>query len=305
MSDTNNGRPVVEWPWVRPTPRDIDGWSLVASRAPIPEDALIPALRRTAVLEPDRCYRTRMMVHDALDAMAARLGEAEVRRRVGDDEAGRSLAADWADEYDKEGFWSIKFRIVEPVTPDLILTMLRELGNKLRRPASINVGGSCSLILAEVLSRPTNDVDVVNELPDVIRNDHELVNFIADKYNLRPTHFASHYLPDNWEFRTRSLGRLGRLDVKVVDPIDVIAGKFFSKRQKDGKDLLAVWPRVDHDVLRDRLEFNTADLRKEQRLLDAARHNWYIFTGRRGLPGEPELPPPPLEDEADDDQQPG
>ena len=49
-------------------------------------------------------------------------------------------------------------------------------------------------------------MDVVNELPEVIRSDHNLVNDLAAKYDLRLAHFASHYLPNNWQNRTRSVG---------------------------------------------------------------------------------------------------
>ena len=69
-----------------------------------------------------------------------------------------------------------------------------------------------------------------------------------------------------------------------MDPIDVLTGKLFSKRTKDGKDLLVCWPNIDVDVLRDRLKHNTADLRKEERLLEAAQLNWYVHTGEETLP---------------------
>ena len=264
--------------------RDPDAWTLVQNRGWIPEDALLPALRKTAELEPDPCYRTRMLVHDALDALAARWGEDVVRRRMGSDSAARRLAEYWADEYDKVGFWSIPRRLVNPTTPDIIRKFLRELGDRIRHPASISIGGSCSLLVTETLVRSTEDMDVVNELPEVIRTDHQLVNYLADKYQLRLSHFASHYLPNNWQNRTRSLGQFSKLDARIVDPIDVLTGKLFSKRQKDGKDVLACLPNIEMDVLRDRLQYNTIDLRKDERLLEAARHNWYVLTGEETLP---------------------
>ena len=37
-------------------------------------------------------------------------------------------------------------------------------------------------------------------------------------------------------------------------------------------------------MLRDRLQYNTADLREDERLAEAARHNWYVLTGDEALP---------------------
>ena len=284
MSAATEQAESLEFPGIRPMPREVDAWTLVSRQGFIPINALIPALRRTAKLEPERDYRTRMMVHDALDALAGRLGAAEVQRRLSDDESGRSLLEDWAQTFDKEGFWSIKLRLMEPTTPDVIRRMLRDLGQQVRKPTTISVGGSCSLILSETLLRQTEDIDVVDELPEAIRTDHELVNRLAARYNLRPTHFASHYLPNNWSNRTRYIGTFNKLSVRIVDPIDVLTGKMFSKRDKDFNDVQACWPQLDAEVLRDRLRFNTQDLRAEDRLRGAAEHNWYVLTGEDSLP---------------------
>ena len=104
------------------------------------------------------------------------------------------------------GFHVLWSRIVKTITPEHILKMLRDLGGQLREPARIHVGGSCSLMLAKVILRETTDMDVVNELPPTIRENHALVNRLADEYGLRLTHFASHYLPDTWR-EPNALGR--------------------------------------------------------------------------------------------------
>jgi hypothetical protein len=264
----------------------IDGWSLVSNRGWIPEDALIPAFRKTVRDEPDPCYRTQMMIHDGLDALAGRWGRSRVEARLGTDAAGDRLRAFWDYTYDKEGFWSIKMRLVEPVTPEQILRMLRDASRRVRRPARINVGGSCALILSRWITRPTDDVDVVNELPDVLRSDYELIDSLAARHKLRLTHFASHYLPDGWENRVVPAAMFNQLDVRVVDPTDVLTGKFFSRREKDYRDILASERHVSKDVLRERMEHNTSSFRTVNRLLWQGRDNWYAFSGEVGLPGE-------------------
>ena len=63
-----------------------------------------------------------------------------------------------------------------------------------------------------------------------------------------------------------------------------MTGKLFSVRSKDKKDLLAAWDKLDVEVLRDRLKYNTGSLRKDDRLREAAEHNWYALTGEEQLP---------------------
>jgi hypothetical protein len=264
----------------------IDGWSLVSQRGWVPEQALIPAFRKTVRDEPDPCYRTRMMIHDGLDALAGRWGRSRVDMSLGTDPAADRLREFWEEEFDKEGFWSIKVRLVDPVTRGQILKLLRDAGRRVRRPTRINVGGSCSLILSEWVTRRTDDLDVVDELPDVLRSDHELLNTLADRYGIRLTHFASHYLPDGWDNRTLPVGMFNQLDVRLVDPTDVITGKFFSRREKDYKDILASQSRFSETVIRERLEFDTRSFRKVPRLVQQGRTNWYTFSGEVGLPGE-------------------
>ena len=262
----------------------VDAWELIRPRGCIDEKAVIPALRRTAVLEPERDYRTRMLVHDALDALAGRWGESEVRRRLGDDEVARRLLADWADEYDKEGFWSIKLRLMEPTEPQTIHEMLEELGRRLREPAVISVGGSASLLMRNLLQRQTDDIDIVDELPPPIRTNHELVDGLTRRYGLRLAHFQSHYLPSGWENRPTSLGRMGRLDVFLVDAIDVLAGKVFSRREKDLDDLRAVRPHIDFDTLRERVATCCEAFKQEARSREAGELNWGVLTGENALP---------------------
>ena len=258
-----------------------DLWTLVQSRGWIDQALVIPAMRRTLAEEPPGDYRTELLIHEALNYLQERVGPATLRPQLREHEIAR------LDHFEREcdrGFQSVRSRLMEPTTPDTILQMLRALGERIRQPASISIGGSCSLLLTNMLVRSTDDVAIVDELPEVIRTDHALVDELVKKFGLRPTHFASHHLPNNWAFRARSLGRFGKLDARIVDPIDVIAGKFFSKRTKDFKDIQVCLPNIDMDVLRNRLQHNTTDLRKEERLLEAARHNWYVLTGEEALP---------------------
>ena len=131
---------------------------------------------------------------------------------------------------------------MEKTDPETIRQLLRELGTLASRPTRIDVGGSGALILLGNLSRSTDDIDIVDEVPPELRAQHDAMEQLASRYGLRLAHFQSHYLPAGWIDRVRSLGRFGNLEVFLVDPLDIFVGKLFSAREEDRDDLRALAP---------------------------------------------------------------
>ena len=260
-----------------------DAWKLVRTPGQIDAETLFDAVRRLPEIE-DFDYRSEMLVHDALTVLGEHWGEPALRGRLGRCENRTLLEGLRKKKFDKFGFWSLRKRVVEATSSDVILRLFRDLGQRIHRPAKIVVGGSSALILRNLLLRLTDDIDVVNELPDVVRSDPKVVDELADKYELRLTHFASHYLPDGYDRRTHSLGIYGRLDVRLVDALDVVTGKLFSRRPKDFKDIQTVWDLIDRDALKSRVQHSTASFRKEARFAESGQKNWYLLTGEEMLP---------------------
>jgi hypothetical protein len=145
----------------------------------------------------------------------------------------------------------------------------------------MHVGGSSALILLDLLSRKTEDIDVVDELPVSVRAEHALLQQLVARYGLRLAHFQSHYLPQGWQQRLRSFGRFGRLDVHLVDPIDIFVGKLFSSRMKDRDDLRALSPQLDRSAIVDRLSSSANTLAADPTLKANAENNWYIVYGQQ------------------------
>ena len=255
-----------------------DLWDLQRRRTWIDERQVLTAMRRTLAREGGAIdYRTELLLHDMAEAMRAR---------------GHSLPFACPDprsveEPDEIGFPSLASRLMTPVTPEVLETMFRLLGREVRRPVTLTVGGSVALTLRQLLSRETDDVDVVDELPPEIRNDHAVLNGLVDRFGLRLTHFGSHYLPEGWVNRTASHGVFGNVSVRLVDTYDLLADKVFSKRPKDQKDLDVVLPQVDRDVLANRIAHGTRMLRKVPGLEVIAAKNWYVLTGEETLPEAP------------------
>ncbi|MGC4034010.1 MAG: DUF6036 family nucleotidyltransferase [Tepidisphaeraceae bacterium] len=185
---------------------------------------------------------------------------------------------------DEIGFPSLKERIVNVTDPAILEKMFRDIGSRLHDPTEIVIGGSMALMIESFIARHTEDVDIVDELPPALRQDHALLQRTVDLFGLRLTHFQSHYLPDGWQDRTISFGVFGRLTVRLVDPLDMLAGKVFSRRDKDFKDVLAAWPKIDQAALRQRITHHTTALRKVPDAAEAGTHNWYVLTGEELLP---------------------
>lgn len=168
---------------------------------------------------------------------------------------------------------------MERTDAEVAKEFLRELGVKTKQPVVLTIGGAIALILQGALERSTTDIDVVDEVPESIRNQRDLLDDLQRRYQLLLTHFQSHYLPSGWEQRVRNLGAFGSIQVSVVDVYDVFLGKLFSKRTKDLDDLRALKPQLELDRLVSQLRGSTAALLSDPELRQTAENNWYVVFG--------------------------
>jgi len=230
--------------------------------------------------------RSQLLGRDSLRALESFWGASIFRRRLS--LIGADQLADRFRIAESEGtFHTLKQRVMETTDPENILRMLRRLGSRMRTPATLVLGRSTPLLLDAILVRKTDDVDVVDEVPEPLRNDHALIQEMIDEFGLRLTHFQSHYLPSGWKARVRSLGVFGRLTVHQVDSLDILVTKLFSRRVKDQRDLNEAWGLIDREKFMGRLAGDTSSLRSDERSLEAAQQNWYVLTGDADLPAPP------------------
>jgi hypothetical protein len=228
--------------------------------------AIDPQELRDAVLaEDDRDYRTRLLMRESAIVLREKFAI--------------NLTTPELEPQEKVGFPSLWKRVTAVTRPDTISEFLREVGSSLNRPTEVVIGGSSSLILQNLLSRPTEDVDVVDGVPEPIRQIGPRLESAEQEYALHFAHFQSHYLPDHWQNRLRSLGDFGRLRVFLVDGLDIFLGKLFSNRDKDKSDLRFLKPAFDKDAVAAHFAKTCRGLASEERLLKAAQHNWYVLYG--------------------------
>ena len=175
-------------------------------------------------------------------------------------------------------FPSLPLRLRAWTKVETINSYLRELDRSLTSDCRLMIGGATSLILSGLLRRGTENIDVVDEIPGPIRNLHRLQEELKKEYGLYIAHFQSHYLPQGWEGRLISYGSFRRLQVQLVDPMDVFVGKVSSKRMKARSDLRALEGNFCRETLKRRF-LSATNLRSDPLLLEAAEKNWYVVFG--------------------------
>jgi hypothetical protein len=186
-------------------------------------------------------YRTRLLVSDSVATLERHWGRSAFGRWLRESPVGRRIETIRHEHFEEVGFPSLERRIKNGTGPELVKTFLRDLGSQLSEPVRLEAGGSMALILTGYLSRGTEAVDVVDEVPKQVRRlSAQTVNTLAKCYGLKLAHLQSHYLPDDWRARRHSFEELDRLRVHLVDAYDEFLSKLFSGRKKDCDDLLVL-----------------------------------------------------------------
>jgi hypothetical protein len=260
------------------TASDSPLWELTRNNLPIEATRLIRAIA-SQVESGDLDFRTRVLIRDSLAALRDVRGEpwlAEMLEHSGQCDTIKKIASETVGDV---GFRSLGRRLMAYQDPEVAREFLRELGRGIHSPAKVIIGGSTALMFAGLLSRRTDDIDVVDELPASIRSEQDLLNTLQARYDLRLAHFQSHYLPDGWEARIQSLGRFDSIEAFIIDGYDIAVGKLFSKRDKDLDDLRSLKQSLDREAFASRFASAGKRLLQEPDLRQNAEKNWYILYG--------------------------
>lgn len=256
----------------------IDLWELTRGKPEIDPNDLAEAVCQQAG-EDDLDYRTRLLIRDSVDALRGHWGDSRLLQWLERCPNRGRITAFCREEFDKVGFPTISRRLMEKTDPDLIRKLLDQLGWMVHQDTTTYIAGSVALILPGYLSRHTDDIDFINEVPEAIRKDHQRVRELEKSYGLTLGHVQSHYFPSGWQNRTHSVGVFGRLKVFRVDPYDVFLSKLSSRRQKDLDDMRLIAPQLDKETLVRRLKENAAGLIEPEPLKEQSRKNWHVIFG--------------------------
>jgi hypothetical protein len=257
-----------------------DLWDLVWCKPEIDPRRLAEAVEQAAT-RPDLDYRTRLLIHDSADALEGHWGKGRWTEWVSRSPARERIEAIRGEVFDKVGFPTLGRALVDRTEPESIRQFLREIGVRLRTRVEVSIGGSVALILPERLSRSTQDIDLVDEVPAAIRSEHRLLDELLGRYHLQLTHFQSHFLPSGWQERRHGLEPFGTLQAYLVDELDVVLRKLFSARPKDQDDVRLLLPGIDRAQLLERLTATCGGLLADPTLRANAERNWYVLTGEK------------------------
>jgi len=255
-----------------------DLWSLVKYRPQVDPDDLADAVRNQAS-EESLDYRTRLLIRDSVEALRSYWGEGRVQEWLRGCPTRDRIESICGEQFERPGFPSLGDRLVEKTDPEDIRNYLRELGSKVARPLVLYVGGSVALIMPGHLSRATDDIDVVDEVPAELRSQHSLLRDLESRYGLKLAHFQRHYLPMGWEHRVHFLDTFGSMRVYLLDRYDIFLSKLFSIRTKDLDDLRALVKDLDKEMLVHKLKDTTGSMLAAPDLRKRAEQNWYILFG--------------------------
>jgi hypothetical protein len=256
-------------------------WDLALHHTHIDPQDLTVAIERQ-VRQRDLDYRSCLLIHDALEALQAYWGPERIRQWLAQSAFRAEIERIWSDKYDDDvGFPSLRARVMDITRPETVRQFFREVGLSLRKPVQIQVGGAIALIMRNMLSRKTEDVDVVDEVPEAIRSQHRLLDELKKSYFLEFGHFQSHYLGTGWQNRLQFLDTFGELRVYLVDPYDVFLSKLFSIRRKDLDDMRKLATQLDKEILTRRLQETTASALAAKSLREPAEKNWHVLFGEK------------------------
>lgn len=158
-------------------------WELTLERTTLDPDELASAIENQ-LSEPHKDYRTRQLICESLGALRKFWGEDRFRRWQRASRHREEIAKFAGQAFPEVGFPSLPNRIQVTTRPETIRQYLRELGTKLTTRAEVVIGGSSSLILAGLLHRTTEDIDLVDEVPEPLRTLHTDLNRLRDRYGL-------------------------------------------------------------------------------------------------------------------------
>lgn len=254
-----------------------DLWSLIDQRCIDPAE-LVEAIESQLAEEP-LDYRTRLLIRDGVEALRHHWGSDGVSAWLTGSPNQWKIEEICREEFERPGFPFLRKQVMEPTKPETIRRLLRDIGARLSKPLQVALGGSGSLILKELISRKTQDIDFVDEVPKPIRDLGPTLKEIEKLYDLQVTHFQQHYLPSGWSNRLHSTELFGNLRVQLVDAYDVFLSKLSSIRLKDRGDLNDLSSKLDKNTLVRRVRDSMASTLASDDLRKRCEHNWYVLFG--------------------------
>lgn len=262
----------------RPSSIDLDPWRLVWGQPYIDSSALAAAIENDLLCHPQPDYRTRLLLRDAAQALRSYWGASRFQCWLAASSVRERLQAILDERFPETGFPSIRRRLVDSIGANQVKQIFSSLGQNVRQRVEVSVAGSIPTLIEGLTARPTEVIDIVDEVPAEIRKQRALLRKVEKDFGLRLGHVQSHYLPSGWKKRRHFLGDFGGLRVYVVDVYDIFVSKLSSKQEKHKDDLRVLAAKLDKEIARRRLFGHGRAFLDDPRQLPQIEANWqFIF----------------------------
>jgi hypothetical protein len=256
----------------------LDPWELVWGQPYIDCDTLAAAIEVDLLRSPQADYRSRLLIHDAAQAIRSHWGRSRFSQWIGKSPIGHKIQSILREDFPEEGFPHIRRRLVESVKSEVIERIFELLGRGVPERVEVYIAGSIPTLIKGLTFRPTQDIDFVNEVPAEIRRQRDVLQRIDESYGLSLGHVQSHYLPANWQSRRHYFGDFGGLRVYMVDEYDIFVSKLSSKQPKHTQDLEVMSRNLDKEKIKQRLLEDGRIFMSTPFLREQIEENWrFIF----------------------------
>lgn len=259
-------------------PRVLDPWRLVWGQPYIDSRTLAAAIEQDLARTPEPDYRTRLLIRDASVALRSYWGSSRFDQWLDINPEGPRVRAILNEDFDEIGYSTIRERLVDSIDMKQLTQVFELLGRSIHGRVEIHIAGSVPTLVKGLTSRPTDDIDLVDEIPEEIRRQRDVLHEIEIEFGMKLGHVQSHYLPFGWRERRRWLGDFGGLRVYLLDEYDIFVSKLSSKKKKHQLDLRVLALKLDHDTARDRLITSGRTFLDDPALRPQILENWrFIF----------------------------
>jgi hypothetical protein len=267
----------------------LDPWRLVWGQPYIDSRTLATAIEQDLARSADPDFRTRLLVRDSAVALRSYWGARRFAQWLEASPAGLQVREIMDEDLGETGFPAIRRRLVDSIDSTRLRRIFDLLGKGIHKRVEIHVAGSIPTLVKKLTVRPTGDIDLVDEVPEEIRRQRDVLRRIETDFGLAIGHVQSHYLPAHWRERRQWFGDFGGLRVYLLDEYDIFVSKLSSKKPKHQSDLGVLALELDKDTARRRLLIDGRTFLDDPKLRPQIEENWrFIFQ-------EPLFPEPETE----------
>jgi hypothetical protein len=259
-------------------PATLDPWKLVWGQPYIDSRTLAAAIEQDLARDDHPDFRTRLLVRDAAVALRSYWGSSRFAQWLAASPVGPRIRDIMNEDLGETGFHAVRKRLVDSVDSTQLRQILGLLGRGIPGRIEIHIAGSIPTLILGLTVRPTDDINLVEEVPEEIHRQQDVLRQIEVDFGLKLGHVQPHYLPPHWRDRRWWFGDFSGLRVYLLDEYDVFVSKLSSDKEKHQRDIRVRALKLDKETARHRLLTDGRVFLDDPDLRPQIEENWrFIF----------------------------